>query len=462
MLSFSSPNARESDARLLQAARIIGSQVGQFLMRKRAEKKQRRRAEDLQRFRAAMDMSLDAIYLADRGSMRFVDVNKVGCEWLGLTREELLSLGPHDVLNTPREQLEREYDAVIAEGATGMRSESTYTSKDGRMGWAETHRRALRSEDGWIVVTISRDITERKRAEQRQAAHLRYQERVARFGQAALVKSDAAELVEKAVQAALEALGAEAVAYLEPGRGAGELVVRAVVGIVGAGPGVISGAPDDPMVQAMRAGTRLVAEGGHLPVPWARGMGSAALVPVRSDEKVRGVLCACYKTRDAFGAEELNFIEATASVLATALQRIDSEGRLAYLAQFDPLTGLPNRTLLADRFSQMIMQAKRRNAPLAALFIDLDEFKMVNDTLGHAGGDALQGSRGAPAVHRAHRRHGGAHQRRRIRHCARRSGAPGGRGAHRAEGARSSGGRGRGAWPRSFHHRERRHRRVPG
>jgi PAS domain S-box-containing protein len=141
--------------------------------------------------------------------MRFVDVNKVGCEWLGLTREELLSLGPHDVLNTPREQLEREYDAVIAEGATGMRSESTYTSKDGRMGWAETHRRALRSEDGWIVVTISRDITERKRAEQRQAAHLRYQERVARFGQAALVKSDAAELVEKAVQAALEALGAE-------------------------------------------------------------------------------------------------------------------------------------------------------------------------------------------------------------------------------------------------------------
>ncbi|HEX6411551.1 MAG TPA: EAL domain-containing protein [Burkholderiales bacterium] len=389
VLSFSSPNARESDARLLQAARIIGSQVGQFLMRKRAEKKQRRRAEDLQRFRAAMDMSLDAIYLADRGSMRFVDVNKVGCEWLGLTRGELLSLGPHDVLNTPREQLEREYDAVIAEGATGMRSESSYTSKDGRMGWAETHRRALRSEDGWIVVTISRDITERKRAEQRQAAHLRYQERVARFGQAALVKSDAAELVEKAVQAALEALGAEAVAYFEPGRGAGELVVRAVVGIVGAGPGVISGGPDDPMIQAMRAGTRLVAEGAHLPVPWARGMGSAALVPVRSDEKVRGVLCACYKTRDAFGAEELNFIEATASVLATALQRIDSEGRLAYLAQFDPLTGLPNRTLLADRFSQMIMQAKRRNAPLAALFIDLDEFKMVNDTLGHAGGDAL-------------------------------------------------------------------------
>jgi diguanylate cyclase (GGDEF)-like protein/PAS domain S-box-containing protein len=389
VLSFSSANARESDARLLQAARIIGSQVGQFLMRKKAEKKQRRRAEDLQRFRAAMDMSLDAIYLTERASMRFVDVNKVGCEWLGLAREELLKLGPHDVLNTPREQLEREYDAVIAEGAKGIRAESSYTSKDGRKGWAEVHRRALRSEHGWIIVTISRDITERKRAEERQAAHLRYQERVARFGQTALVKSDAAELVGKAVQSALEALGAEAVAYFEPGRGAGELVVRAVVGVVGAAPGVITGRPHDPMVQAMRAGTRLVTEGAHLPVPWARGMRSAALVPVRSDDKVRGVLCVCYKTPDAFGAEELNFIEATASVLATALQRIDSEGRLAYLAQFDPLTGLPNRTLLADRFSQMIVQAKRRNSPLAALFIDLDEFKVVNDTLGHAGGDAL-------------------------------------------------------------------------
>jgi diguanylate cyclase (GGDEF)-like protein len=76
-------------------------------------------------------------------------------------------------------------------------------------------------------------------------------------------------------------------------------------------------------------------------------------------------------------------------VLSTALQRIDSEARLAYLAQFDPLTGLPNRTLLADRFSQMIVQAQRRDSPLAVLFIDLDEFKMVNDTLGHAGGDAL-------------------------------------------------------------------------
>jgi diguanylate cyclase (GGDEF)-like protein len=139
----------------------------------------------------------------------------------------------------------------------------------------------------------------------------------------------------------------------------------------------------------MATGYLLLTEGARLPFAWAHALRSAALIPVRSDDKVRGVLCVCYKRPEAFGAEEVNFVQATASVLSTALQRIDSEARLAYLAQFDPLTGLPNRALLADRFSQMIVQAKRHGSPLAVLFIDLDQFKAVNDTLGHAGGDGL-------------------------------------------------------------------------
>jgi diguanylate cyclase (GGDEF)-like protein/PAS domain S-box-containing protein len=390
VMSFSSANVREPDARVLQTMRVIGSQVGQFLMRKRAERKQRRRAEDLQRFRAAMDMAHDAIYLIDRATMRFLDVNSAGCTALGYTRAQLLGMGPHEVLTASREELEREYDRVIAHGAEGVRVETTYVRKDASKGWTELFQRALRSGETWIIVATSRDITERRLSDQRQARHLRYQERVARFGQSALVKSDPAELIEKAAQAISEALSAEAVGYIDFESGTSQLVLRTVVALsADAHPGAIACGTDDPIRQVMSSGYLLLTEGDKLPFAWTRELASAALIPVRSDEKVRGVLCVCYRPANGFGAEEVNFVQAVSSVLSTALQRIDSEARLAYLAQFDPLTGLPNRALLADRFSQMIVQAKRRGSPLAVLFIDLDEFKAVNDTLGHAGGDGL-------------------------------------------------------------------------
>jgi diguanylate cyclase (GGDEF)-like protein len=65
------------------------------------------------------------------------------------------------------------------------------------------------------------------------------------------------------------------------------------------------------------------------------------------------------------------------------------EGELAFLATHDPLTGLPNRTLILDRLDQMMARATRSQTPVAALFIDLDNFKSINDTLGHGAGDDL-------------------------------------------------------------------------
>ncbi len=70
-------------------------------------------------------------------------------------------------------------------------------------------------------------------------------------------------------------------------------------------------------------------------------------------------------------------------------QLTESNAELRKLAFHDPLTGLPNRRLLRDRLQQVIRQAKRSGDRAAVLYLDLDRFKRINDTLGHEAGDAL-------------------------------------------------------------------------
>lgn len=81
-------------------------------------------------------------------------------------------------------------------------------------------------------------------------------------------------------------------------------------------------------------------------------------------------------------------------VFETERARTDEElsrrqEELAFMATHDQLTGLPNRTLILDRAEQMFGRARRRQTPVAALFINLDNFTAINDTLGHRAGDEL-------------------------------------------------------------------------
>lgn len=70
-------------------------------------------------------------------------------------------------------------------------------------------------------------------------------------------------------------------------------------------------------------------------------------------------------------------------------ERRRAEEKLAYLAYYDPVTDLPNRSLLLDRLSQALAYGHRHDSPVAVMFLDLDRFKAVNDTFGHAAGDQL-------------------------------------------------------------------------
>jgi diguanylate cyclase (GGDEF)-like protein len=70
-------------------------------------------------------------------------------------------------------------------------------------------------------------------------------------------------------------------------------------------------------------------------------------------------------------------------------ERKNSEERIRHMAQYDVLTDLPNRALLSDRLQQALSNAKREHIHLALMFIDFDNFKPINDSLGHAVGDKL-------------------------------------------------------------------------
>jgi len=72
-----------------------------------------------------------------------------------------------------------------------------------------------------------------------------------------------------------------------------------------------------------------------------------------------------------------------------AIERTASEKRIRHMATHDALTGLPNRTLMSDRLEQMMLQAQRYERSVAVVFVDLDNFKLINDSLGHSAGDDL-------------------------------------------------------------------------
>jgi diguanylate cyclase (GGDEF)-like protein len=126
------------------------------------------------------------------------------------------------------------------------------------------------------------------------------------------------------------------------------------------------------------------------------GIDSVAAVPLIRAGRAVGVLVFCSGERRAFDDEIVKLLERMADNIAFALDNFDrdlerkgAEERIQYLATHDGLTGLPNRVMFGQLLGLELASARRYQRKLALLFIDLDGFKAVNDTLGHAAGDTL-------------------------------------------------------------------------
>ncbi len=111
--------------------------------------------------------------------------------------------------------------------------------------------------------------------------------------------------------------------------------------------------------------------------------------PLVHAEQLRGVLLATFQSGAVAADVELDSLRELANRIAVATSAAEREQQLFRRAHFDALTGLPNRELCHDRLGQALAVARRQEQKLAVLFIDLDGFKHVNDSLGHAAGDQL-------------------------------------------------------------------------
>ncbi len=228
---------------------------------------------------------------------------------------------------------------------------------------------------------------------------------LAALGRVAVASRDSGALGREVVSTARQALGVNACAVLrlEPGGSRLQFVAGD-----GCRPACASGVDiDRQQAENLRSGRTsiidLAVEGDRFPLPFPAGMRSAALVPVPTSGTTWGVLAACDSAAGRFGETAVGFMEAAAGLLASSIARTATEEAARHAGLHDALTGLPNRALLLQHMQgrlghghshghnhgQPDRRSKRTASRLAVLFVDLDGFKAVNDTLGHAAGDVV-------------------------------------------------------------------------
>ena len=326
-----------------------------------------------ERFRAIFEQAAVGISRVDMNGV-LIDTNQKFCDMLGYSKDELCGKTVKDITYPEDFGEGSRYRGLIARGETKpVAGEKRFVRKDGTILWGRRTMSVARDDAGnpQYLISVIEDISERKQAEEAVAlerALLRtiidtLPDRIyVKDSEGRLMLENAANLKVHGVQHHDEIIG-KTVFDLFP---------------------------------------REVAERIHAEDQAVIETGNPILNRERSSSDPSGAvqwhLTTKVPLQDASGK-----VIGVVGVNRDITKRKQAEERLAHLAEYDALTGLPNRSLFLDRLLVAINKAERNRQMAALMFIDLDRFKEINDTLGHATGDKVL--KGAAVVLAASLRH---------------------------------------------------------
>ncbi len=334
--------------------------------------------------------------LGEHGRWRFVShqIEKI----LGFTPEEWMAdptLWARQVHPDDREHALSFEDESYLHATSSVPAEYRMLARDGRVVWILEDAKLERDADGvpvWHGVMY--DITERKRIEQDFERVADQQAIIAGLGERALQGQDPRALMSAAVEALIQGAGVEhaCIWKREPD---GDFTLRAASFPLDQGAAPPAGATSHVAhVVGARAPETVhdwfTESRFELPHALAEfGVRSTVAAPIETSSGRVGALEVHSAQAGRFTVQDVHFLQAVANVLATALERRSAEEALRHRAAHDPLTGLPNRELFVEGLEQRLSRAQTTGAAVAVLFLDVDNFKLINDGLGHHVGDEL-------------------------------------------------------------------------
>ncbi|WP_137886646.1 diguanylate cyclase domain-containing protein [Pseudomonas sp. 2FE] len=334
-----------------------------------------------------IDLLLDAICVVDVEG-RFVFVS-AACERIfGYTPEEMIGRAMIEMVVPEDRARTLQAANEIMSGQPKPHFENSYLRKDGQV--VHIMWSARWSEADQLRVAVARDITKRKQAESMQAA-------LYSISEAAHAAKDLLALFQRIHQIIgelLPALNFSVALYDEKND---QLSFPYHVDEHDQAP-----APRKPdactlCAEVIRTGQPLLltaetltALPEHLRAVGGRNSLCWLGVPLNSHKGTIGALMVkSYSGGARYTEKDKELLQFVSTQVAAAIERKQLHARLQYMAQYDQLTNLPNRALLHDRLRTALARARREQGRLSLLYLDLDKFKQVNDTFGHAAGDRL-------------------------------------------------------------------------